>query len=337
MNRGEARDRSGRRLERLERKVAILEEMLEERSRESYFEGERRNALNALLQLSLTGACQATLLQGFFDILLEADFLRIGRFGTIQLIGTDGRLHLAAQRGFSPELEDGCRPAAGACFCARVVAAGTALHADGDEGCPLLPPPARCDHLLYGVPIRTNGKVLGVVSLHPRRGCEWRPEETAFLDAAVDVLAGALQRLAYEEELARYQFGLEEMVEKKIEELRSAEQRFRRMFENALDGIFQISPEGRLLACNPAFAAMLGYPSPRQAVDSLGQVEDALFVRSEDWRAILARTDKGAVKNQEVRLRCRDGGRLLVQLAVRRERDADGGYLEGNILDISRY
>ena len=40
-----------------------------------------------------------------------------------------------------------------------------------------------------------------------------------------------------------------------------AEMKYRKIFDEALEGIFQTSPEGRLLTVNPALARMLGYQS----------------------------------------------------------------------------
>lgn len=48
------------------------------------------------------------------------------------------------------------------------------------------------------------------------------------------------------------------------EALREAETRYRSIFENAVEGIFQTTPNGHFLAINPAFARMLGYNSPRE-------------------------------------------------------------------------
>lgn len=43
------------------------------------------------------------------------------------------------------------------------------------------------------------------------------------------------------------------------EALREAEARYRGIFENAVEGIFQTTPDGYFLAINPALARMLGY------------------------------------------------------------------------------
>ncbi len=45
------------------------------------------------------------------------------------------------------------------------------------------------------------------------------------------------------------------------EALRESEERYRSIFENAVEGIFQATAEGKLLSVNPAMARMLGYAS----------------------------------------------------------------------------
>ncbi|MCX9073675.1 MAG: PAS domain-containing protein [Candidatus Methanoperedens sp.] len=61
--------------------------------------------------------------------------------------------------------------------------------------------------------------------------------------------------------------------EKKTEEaLREAEARYRGIFENAVEGIFQTTPDGHFLAINPALARMLGYSSPGEL---MAEVTDA--------------------------------------------------------------
>ncbi len=42
----------------------------------------------------------------------------------------------------------------------------------------------------------------------------------------------------------------------------SSEDRYRWIFENALDGIFQTTPDGRFVAANPTMARINGYDSP---------------------------------------------------------------------------
>ena len=50
------------------------------------------------------------------------------------------------------------------------------------------------------------------------------------------------------------------------EELRLAEAKYRSIFDNSSDGIYQITPDGRILIANPAIARILGYDSPEEMI-----------------------------------------------------------------------
>src|SRR6185295_17084276 len=84
------------------------------------------------------------------------------------------------------------------------------------------------------------------------------------------------------------------------EALRRAEQKYRSIFENALEGIFQTRLDGRFVASNPALARMLGYASPEELMTHVTDVERQLFVDPEQ-RAELMRLIKehGVVKGFE--------------------------------------
>ncbi len=121
------------------------------------------------------------------------------------------------------------------------------------------------------------------------------------------------------------------------EALREAEAKYRGIFENAVEGIFQTRPDGRFLAINPALAHMLGYGSPRELMD---EVTDArqLFIdpsRREDF--IRQMTAFGLVTNFENQVLCKDGSKIWVSENVRALRDVGGklvGY-EGMAVDIT--
>src|SRR5436190_20322411 len=47
---------------------------------------------------------------------------------------------------------------------------------------------------------------------------------------------------------------------------REAERKYRDIFENAVEGIFQSSPDGGFITANPALARMLGFVSPEELI-----------------------------------------------------------------------
>src|ERR1700681_2173571 len=68
--------------------------------------------------------------------------------------------------------------------------------------------------------------------------------------------------------------------EETIEALRRAEQKYRSIFENATEGIFQTSPDGHYLSANPALARMYGYDSPDELLAALTDISGQLYVQS---------------------------------------------------------
>ena len=60
-----------------------------------------------------------------------------------------------------------------------------------------------------------------------------------------------------------------------IEQLRQAEKKYRSIFDNASEGIFQATPEGQFLTANRALARMYGYESPEHLIESLAETGHA--------------------------------------------------------------
>jgi PAS domain S-box-containing protein len=120
--------------------------------------------------------------------------------------------------------------------------------------------------------------------------------------------------------------------------LRQAEEKYRSIFENAVEGIFQITPAGRLITVNPALVRMLGYPSAQALLEHLsdrGQPLDGdVFWRAEFIRHMV---QHGAVSGFEVQLYRHDGSALWTSINARAVYDAGGGlrYYEGSIEDIT--
>ena len=55
--------------------------------------------------------------------------------------------------------------------------------------------------------------------------------------------------------------------------IKQAEQLYRGIFENAIEGIFQTTVDGRMVASNPALATMLGYSSPEEYIASVSDLK----------------------------------------------------------------
>ena len=120
--------------------------------------------------------------------------------------------------------------------------------------------------------------------------------------------------------------------------LREAERRYRSIFENAIEGIFQSTPSQGYLRVNPALARMYGYDSPAQLIHDLSDIEHQLYVdpgRRHDF--IRAMEQEGSVTNFESRVYRRDGSIIWISENARAVKDDNGRVLffEGTVEAIT--
>jgi PAS domain S-box-containing protein len=130
------------------------------------------------------------------------------------------------------------------------------------------------------------------------------------------------------------------MADKKTveEALRRAEEKYRNIYESAVEGIFQTSPEGRFISANPALARILGYASPEELIQSVRNVAQQVYVgdRQRQEYGRLMETE-GLTRNFETEVRCKDGSLQWVSVNARAVRDEDGKllYHEGMMESIT--
>ncbi len=92
------------------------------------------------------------------------------------------------------------------------------------------------------------------------------------------------------------------------EALRLAEEKYRSIFENAVEGIFQTTPEGRYLKVNPALAKMHGFASPEEMMASLTNIGQQLYVdpaRRDEFARLMR--EQGIVRDFESQVYRKDG------------------------------
>jgi len=122
------------------------------------------------------------------------------------------------------------------------------------------------------------------------------------------------------------------------EALRAAEEKYREIFENAVEGIFQTTPSGRFLAANPAMARILGYGSAEELVAETIAIDSQFYMepdRRSDFKRIME--EHGSVQGFAARVYRRDGTTIWVSTNARAVRDASGAvaYYEGTAEDIT--
>lgn len=122
------------------------------------------------------------------------------------------------------------------------------------------------------------------------------------------------------------------------EAMRLAEEKYRSIFENAISGIFQVTPDGRYLSANPALARIYGYSSPEELIAQLTALNHNLYVdpncRTEFTQLM---HEDGAVSNFESQIYRKDGNIIWISENARAVRNAKGAllYYEGSVEDIT--
>jgi diguanylate cyclase (GGDEF)-like protein/PAS domain S-box-containing protein len=119
--------------------------------------------------------------------------------------------------------------------------------------------------------------------------------------------------------------------------LRAAEAKYRNLFENALEGIFQSSLDGDLITANPALARMLGYDSPEELMTRVNDPDVDLYVlpgRLAEYTRELRLN--GRISNFESEVYRKDGSRIWISENVQEVVDSAGeGHREGTLVDIT--
>lgn len=120
--------------------------------------------------------------------------------------------------------------------------------------------------------------------------------------------------------------------------LKADESKYRGLFENAIEGIYQSTPEGHYLIVNTALARMYGYDNPEELMNQVSNIQNQIYVDSgfrEKFKLEMER--KGFVEGMEYQVRRRDGTVIWISESARAVRDNSGAisHYEGFIDNIT--
>ncbi len=178
--------------------------------------------------------------------------------------------------------------------------------------------PAACR--MY-VPIHSHGAVVGLLSIQSYTPGAYSHGDLEVLQALADHCGNALRRIKLKDALCE------------------AEANYRSIVENASEGIFTSSLDGKILCINPAMARIHGYGSSDEMIARVGVLGRDLYARPE-LRAELVRllTDRGSVDGFEIETNCEDGTKIWGSLNARIVRNTAGEvlYYQGTIQDITQ-
>jgi len=195
------------------------------------------------------------------------------------------------------------------------------------------------------VEIKTNGKVHSVF-LEPQKVVN-------FLLSTYENLLSQNRDLTHTKiELKKLNDHLEERVrektgylEKEIAErkktqdaLIESETRYRSIFENAVEGIFQSTPDGHFINMNPAFVRMLGYGSFQEACEGINDIPTQYYVDPGDRAHFMEILEqKGIILEFESRVYKKDGNIIWTSVNAHTVKDKKGNilYYEGTVEDIT--
>jgi PAS domain S-box-containing protein len=123
-----------------------------------------------------------------------------------------------------------------------------------------------------------------------------------------------------------------------LSEQRLAEESYRKLFEGSVDGIYVTTPGGALLNANPALARMMGYDTPEQLINGIGDISTNVYVHPEareEYKRLMQR--HGIVRDFEYQVRQRSGGILWLSDSATAVRDEKGEVVryEGTVRDIT--
>ncbi len=169
------------------------------------------------------------------------------------------------------------------------------------------------------IPILSQSHLTGILYLENRRTTR------AFTQERVAVLKLLASQSAITIENAKL-----------YQQLNESRNKYRSLYENSLEGIFEIDEAEEFTGINPAAAALLGYEKPGDLIMGKGPELSSVFSNPQDYLDLRkALTDDGRVIGFDTRIIRKDGTLRWISLSIQRI-DDDGGYhLEGSMIDIS--
>ncbi len=233
-----------------------------------------------------------------------------------------------------------------------------------------LPPDAKVERELFLkidpvqsailIPLVCQDELMGFLGLDSiKEEKPWNKDIVDLLRIVGEIFANAFARKASEEALHRAQTQLEQRVQDRTAELsatntqlqeeiaerergeaalRAAERKYHSIVENAVEGIYQSTPEGRFLSVNPALATMYGYDSPDELLRSVTNIGEQIYVDPQQRQRFVELLEKeGQVEGFECQVSRRDGTTFWISEHARAVKGHQGAFqfYEGTIQDIT--
>lgn len=114
--------------------------------------------------------------------------------------------------------------------------------------------------------------------------------------------------------------------------------RYQSLFDNAIEGVFQMSLQRRFVTANPAMARLIGYSSSRELLTNNPDVLDTCFTDERVRRWVIGQLETtGTVKGIEARYISRQGDERWATISLHTVYDTSGepAHLEGTCIDAT--
>jgi PAS domain S-box-containing protein len=123
-----------------------------------------------------------------------------------------------------------------------------------------------------------------------------------------------------------------------LNDLIKSENNYRTIFENAVVGVYQSTPEGKFITVNPAFARIFGYDSPEEVMDKISDIATQFYVDPADRTRYQEKLQKfGKMENFEYKALCKDGSEIWISNSTRANIAPNGKIIryDGMLTDIT--
>jgi len=274
-----------------------------------------------LLQHTVEKLSRAQSLNEVYDIAVQGivELLKADR-ASILLFEEDGRVHFKAWRNLSPEYRqkvDGHCPWQADEIDAQPIYMSDVYKADLSRELQAIMRKEGIGALVF-FPLSQPKGLLGKFMVYFNTPHEFTEQEKQLAQVIARDLAAVIAR------------------QQALEEIQRAERIYRSIFENALEGIYKSTPDGKFIAVNPALVKMFAYRDKEELL-AIENIDQLYWDDNERQQLVKLANDEGFLKNVELKMKRSDGQPLWVLMNERAVKDKAGRilYYEGSLIDIS--
>jgi PAS domain S-box-containing protein len=160
--------------------------------------------------------------------------------------------------------------------------------------------------------VYSNGALVGLMEVFYRKAKSFSDEEINFFTTLSGLLSTTIQNEQMQIELRKMNMELEQWVAEKTEELRSSEERYRTLVENASESIFVLAENGDIIFANEQAARLTGHAK----YDLLHKNLFELFLDPARPREVLVEVMQGRGAHRHGELRRTDGAVVPVDVSA---------------------